>query len=155
MESSIKRGLFMRIPGSIKAWAGLVGYLVVVKYILASLPPLNVKAVTSDFAWSTIVLFGMIGSVGILLSMVTGFPDALAKAISNRQRFVIPVLAGAGLGILAILIDQITQGTKFIEMQSGEASFMCIFRRRCLCTLVGLSWSKRCSGCLPSPSSCG
>jgi hypothetical protein len=127
MKSSIKQGLFAHIPGSIKAWVGLVGYLIAVKYILTFLPPLNVKIVASEFAWSTITLYAVLGSVGVLLSMITGFPDALDRAISNRQRFVIPLLVGAGLGVLAILIDQFTHGTKFVEMQSGEASFNIYF----------------------------
>lgn len=59
--------------------------------------------------------------------MVIGFPDALDKGISNRQRFIRPILIVAGLAVLAILIDQVTHGTKFIEMQSGEASFNIYF----------------------------
>jgi hypothetical protein len=126
-ETTLKQNRLARIPGSIKAWVGLVGYLILVKYILTLLPPFNIKVIASEFAWSTIILYSVIGVVGVLLSMVTGFPDALDKAISNRRRFVIPVTAGAGLGVLAIVIDQFTHGTKFLEMQSGEASFNVYF----------------------------
>lgn len=125
--SNTKQSLFSSISGSIKAWVGLVGYLIAVKYILTFLPPLNIKVVASEFAWSTIVLYSAIGFVGVLLSMITGFPDALDKTILSRWRFVTPVLAGAGLGVLAILIDQFTHGTKFIEMQTGEPSFNIYF----------------------------
>ncbi len=127
MESNLKPGLLERIPGSVKAWLALVTYLVVVKFVLTILPPLNVKVVASEFAWSTIAVYGTIGFVGVLFSMRTGFPDALDKSISNRQRVWLPIMLGAGLGILAIIIDQFTQGTKFIEMQSGEASFNIYF----------------------------
>ncbi len=127
MESNIKPRWFEIIPGSIMAWLGLVGYLILVKGVLALLPPLNIKVIASEFAWSTIALYSAIGLVGVLLSMVTGFPNALDKTISNRQRILIPLVAGLLLGILAILIDRFTQGTKFLEMQTGEASFNIYF----------------------------
>lgn len=127
MESSIKPGLLERVPGSVKAWLVLVAYLVVVKFILMFLPPLNVKIVASEFAWSTIAVYGVIGFVGVLLSMRSGFPDALDQSISNRHRILLPITLGAGFGILAIIIDQFTHGTKFLEMQSGEASFNIYF----------------------------
>lgn len=123
----IRQNWLMRIPGSIKAWLGLVAYLFLVKYMLTLLPPLNVKIVASEFAWSTIIVYAAIGFVGVFLSMVTGFPDALAKEVSNRQRFVMPMLAGLALGLAAILIDQVTHGTRFIEAQTGETSFNIYF----------------------------
>lgn len=119
--------VFSKVPGSIIAWLGLVVYLIVVKYILTLLPPINVKVVASEFAWSTIAVYALIGFIGVLFSLKTGFPDALDKSISNRQRFLIPIIVGAVLGILAILIDQFTHGTKFLEAQSGEASFNVYF----------------------------
>lgn len=127
MESNIKPSRLERVPGSAKAWLVLVVYLVAVKFVLMLMPPLNVKVIASEFAWSTIAVYGAIGFVGVLLSMRTGFPDALDKSISNRQRILIPLALGAALGILAIIIDQFTQGTKFIEMQTGEASFNIYF----------------------------
>jgi len=126
-KSSSRRTTFSRAPGSIIAWLGLVAYLIVCKYLLTFLPPINVNVVASEFAWSTIVVYAVIGFIGVLLSLKTGFPDALEKSISNRQRFVLPITIGAALAILAIVIDQFTHGTKFLEMQSGEASFNVYF----------------------------
>jgi len=122
-----KRATFPQIPGSVFAWLGLVAYLIVCKFVLTFLPPINVNVVVSEFAWSTIAVYAVIGFIGVLLSLKTGFPDALDKSISNRQRFVIPIIMGAGLGILAIVIDHFTHGTKFLEAQSGEASFNVYF----------------------------
>lgn len=127
VESSAKPALLQRIPGSVKAWLALVLYVVACKIILMFLAPLNIKVIASEFAWSTIAVYGAIGFLGVLLSMRTGFPDALDRSISNRKRIVLPILLGAGLGILAILIDQLTHGTKFLEMQTGEASFNIYF----------------------------
>jgi hypothetical protein len=127
MESRVKPALLERMPGSVKVWLALVLYVFVCKIILMFLPPLNIKVIASEFAWSTIAVYGTIGFLGVLLSMRTGFPDALDKSISNAQRIRLPILLGAGLGILAIIIDQLTHGTKFLEMQTGEASFNIYF----------------------------
>jgi len=121
--SNTEKTSFSQIPGSVIAWLGLVAYLIVVKYIRTLLPPINVNVVASEFAWSTIAMYAVIGLIGVLFSLKTGFPDALDKDISNRQRFVVPISLGVALGILAIIIDLFTHGTKFMEAQSGEASF--------------------------------
>ncbi len=126
-ETAVKQNRLARIPGSVWAWLLLVAYLVVVKFVLTLLPPINVSIVAREFSWSTIALYGTIGFLGVLLSLVTGFPDALDQRISNRQRFLLPVLAGAGLGTLAVSIDLVTHGTKFIEAQTGEPSFNVYF----------------------------
>jgi hypothetical protein len=112
-----------RISTSTLAWLGLVAYLVLVKFVLSLLPPLNVRRIAVEFSWSTIAVYAAIGLVGIWLSERTGFPDALDTRISNRQRLLFPVLIGIGFGVLEIGIDLVTHGTKFIESQSGEASF--------------------------------
>lgn len=129
MNTSInsRRTTFPQIPGSVIAWLGLVAYLMVCKYVLMFLPPINVNIVASEFAWSTIAIYSIIGFIGVLFSLKTGFPDALENGISNRQRFFIPMMTGAALGVLAIIIDQFTHGTKFLESQSGEASFNVYF----------------------------
>jgi len=126
-KSSLRRTTFSRVPGSVIAWPGLVAYLIVCKYLLTFLRPINVNVVASEFAWSTIGVYAVIGFIGVLLSLKTGFPDALEKSISNRQRLVLPIMIGAALALLAIVIDQFTHGTKFLEAQSGETSFNVYF----------------------------
>jgi len=128
IESKSKsQPVFSKIPGSVIAWFSLVAYLIVVKFVLTFLPPINVKVVASEFAWSTIAVYSLIGFIGVLFSLKTGFPDALDKNISNPQRILIPITVGAVLGILAIVIDQFAHGTQFLEAQSGEASFNVYF----------------------------
>ena len=114
-----KRGL----PTTVVAWLCLVGYLVLAKFILALLPPIDVALIAQEFDWTAIAIVAALGLVGALLAEPTGFMPALDPSVPNRQRFMVPVLGGIGLGVLAVLIDIVTHGTKFIESQLGESSF--------------------------------
>jgi len=55
----------------------------------------------------TLVLYGILGSLGLFLGRRLGFPEIWEAAVSNRQRFVLPALLGVGLGVLLILGDLI------------------------------------------------
>jgi hypothetical protein len=115
------------LPTSVIAWLALVAYLILAKLVLGLMPALNVKIVASDFAWSTIAIFGGLGLIGAWLCERTGFMPAIDARVSNRQRFAVPLLVGAGLAVVAVLIDLVTHGTRFIEQQTGEASFNIYF----------------------------
>ena len=54
-----------------------------------------------------LVLYGGLGLIGLVLSRKLCFPDIWDDKISNRQRFLVPMLIGAGLGILFIIVDTI------------------------------------------------
>lgn len=112
-----------RLPTTVIAWFGLVGYLVLAKLGLALLPPIDVAVIAEEFTWSGIATVAAIGLVGALLAERTGFMPALDARLSHRRRFVLPALGGMGIGVVAVLIDLATHGTKFIEAQLGEASF--------------------------------
>ncbi|HET6845809.1 MAG TPA: hypothetical protein VFH29_03185 [Anaerolineales bacterium] len=116
-----------RPSSTVLAWLGLVGYLILAKFVLTLLPPINVKVIASEFSWSTIGIVAGMGLIGALLAEPTGFMPAFDSRVTNRRRFLLPLLAGIGIGVLAVLIDIVTQGTKFIETQAGEASFNVYF----------------------------
>jgi len=102
----------------------LVGYLVLVKAVILPLfPPIEIDAVAAIFAWTNIVLFSAIGLVGVWLADRTGFMPALDPRVSNRQRYITPLLIGGGIGTLASLIDVITKGTEFLAENMGVPSF--------------------------------
>jgi hypothetical protein len=48
---------------------------------------------------------------------------AFDPRVSNRQRFLIPLMIGCGIGTFAVLIDFMTNGTQFIAQNMGESSF--------------------------------
>jgi hypothetical protein len=53
----------------------------------------------------TLVLYGALGFVGLLLWRRLGFPEMWDAAVDHRQRFLLPALVGGGLGIVLILAD--------------------------------------------------
>lgn len=53
----------------------------------------------------TLVLYGLLGFLGLTLWRSLGFPEIWEPGVSNRQRFLIPALVGAALGIVLILTD--------------------------------------------------
>ena len=55
-------------------------------------------------SWSMYFLVAILGFIALKLAKRTGFPDIWDERISNRQRFVIPLLTGLVFGILNIII---------------------------------------------------
>ena len=53
----------------------------------------------------TLVLYGVLGLVGFFLARRLGLPEIWDPAVTNRQRFVIPALVGAAIGIAIIIGD--------------------------------------------------
>lgn len=54
-----------------------------------------------------LVVYGGLGFIGLRLSRKLGFADLWDPTISNRQRFLIPALIGAGIGGFFIIADWI------------------------------------------------
>lgn len=105
-------------------WLLLVGYLALVKIVVLPLfPPIEIDSIAAIFTWDMIVIAGFIGLVGVWLADRTGFMPALDPRISNRQRYLLPLLIGSGIGTLASLLDLVTKGTKFIAENMGVSSF--------------------------------
>ena len=105
-------------------WLLLVGYLVLVKTIILPLvPAIAIDAVAAIFSWPVILIFSLLGLVGVWLADRTGFMPALDPRVSNRQRYWIPLLVGGGIGSLASLVDLVTKGTQFIAENMGVTSF--------------------------------
>jgi hypothetical protein len=56
-----------------------------------------------------LVIYGGLGYLGLRLAQKVGFADLWDTQVTNRQRFVVPALAGAGMGIFFIIIDLIVR----------------------------------------------
>lgn len=120
-EASSQRSIF---SSSIPVWLLLVGYLVLVKIVILPLfPPIAIPAVAAIFSWGFILTAGLIGLAGLWLADRTGFMPALDPRVSNRQRYLIPLLIGGGIGAVASLLDLVTHGTQFIAENMGVDSF--------------------------------
>jgi len=53
----------------------------------------------------TFVIYGLFGLIGFFLWRKIGFPDIWDERVTNRQRFLIPAIAGALIGIALIILD--------------------------------------------------
>ena len=58
-------------------------------------------------AGMTVVIYGLLGFLGLILWRNLGFPDIWAENVTNRQRFLIPALVGGVLGLVVIVGDLI------------------------------------------------
>lgn len=100
--------------GSLVTYLALIGGLALARVGLAVWPPKFTNATQATyFGWSAIAILGVLGLAGIWLSLKTGFPEAWAAGISNRQRLLIPALMGAGLGVFAIVQDMLSREPNF------------------------------------------
>lgn len=120
-ETASRKSVF---SSSSFVWLILVGYLVLVKTVILPLfPPIAIGPVAAIFSWQVILIFSLLGLAGAWLADRTGFMPAIDPRVSNRQRYWIPLLVGAGIGALASLIDMLTHGTEFIAAVMGVPSF--------------------------------
>jgi membrane protease YdiL (CAAX protease family) len=105
---------------SIKIYIGLIITLAILAAINVFLPqgsfiptlpeqellaPKPVLALMS--AAVMLILYGGLGFLGLRLSQKLGFADIWDSKVSNKQRFLIPALIGAGIGVFFILVDVI------------------------------------------------
>ncbi len=70
---------------------------------LQAASPSPVQAVIA--AVVILVFYGGLGLVGILLARKLGLPEIWDSRLTNRQRFLVPGLVGAGVGIPLIILD--------------------------------------------------
>ncbi len=53
----------------------------------------------------TAVLYGLLGFLGLILWRSLGFPDIWDETVTNRQRFLVPIIVGVVLGVVLIVAD--------------------------------------------------
>lgn len=59
------------------------------------------------YAGVALVLYGGLGAIGMALARRTGFADLWDPGVTNRQRFLVPALWGAALGLTFIVADSL------------------------------------------------
>lgn len=55
----------------------------------------------------TLLLYGILGFIGLFLWRKLGFPEIWEESVNNGERFAVPALVGVGLGVLLIIGDLI------------------------------------------------
>lgn len=93
---------------SIKIFTGLILTVVLSKvvYTLAQLDdPIIEQGVNS---WLGILLVAGLGFLALKLAPQAGFPDLWDERVSNRQRFILPMVAGIAFGIGQVILVSLT-----------------------------------------------
>lgn len=91
---------------STKIYLGLIAFMVAVKVTFILFPTVFPGADQEGaFSWTTILAIAVMGFIGLLLARRTGFPELWDAKVSNRQRFLIPVVIGLVYGVVTVIID--------------------------------------------------
>ncbi|MBK7319431.1 hypothetical protein [Candidatus Villigracilis affinis] len=72
---------------------------------------------TINFEPQGMIAIGIMGLIGVWLSMRTGFPNAWDARVSNKQRLIIPIITGLLLGSLFLATDLITGMSRLQQEQ--------------------------------------
>jgi len=110
-------------------WLLLVAYLGVTAFLVTVVFPVQFidRSQSGFFEPQGVIAIGVMGLIGVWLSMRTGFPGAWDPKMNNRQRLVIPILAGLVLGSLFVATDVITGLSRLQEeqglVQSTDVAF--------------------------------
>ena len=101
----------------------LVLYLVLVKLAIDFLDiQFAHPSQKESFSWIVIGVVGVLGIVGILASARTGFPGFWDSAIPIQQKLFLPLLAGLGVGVLAIGVEAVFELSEIIAAKMGTDS---------------------------------
>lgn len=73
--------------------------------LTASGSPMPLWTVALVNVLSTLIIYGGLGFLGLFLAGKLGFAQIWDQNVNNRQRFLVPALIGAGLGVFLILSD--------------------------------------------------
>jgi hypothetical protein len=105
-------------------WVACVGLLALtglfIQFVGAGLEDDPRKAL---FGFLPIVVFALVGGLGVYLASRTGFPAAWDERIDNRSRFLYPLGLGAALGIVSVVLEFATGGIDFVLEETGWDRF--------------------------------
>jgi len=102
-----------------KTYFILLAILVLAVGVNALLPQADIPGVTMPVSsmpvWQmalagmgiTAMMYGLLGFLGLILWRKLGFPEIWEASVTNRQRFLVPALAGAAVGLFIIVADLI------------------------------------------------
>lgn len=91
-------------------WGVVVGYLALVTVLVSTVMPVTFldRAQAGFFEPQGFVAMAVLGTLGVVLSTRTGFPDPIGGEMSFWRRFGVPMLIGVGGGTLFLITDVVT-----------------------------------------------
>ena len=123
------------VRDSLRAGAILLGYLICVKVVLSiaavTSPGFRSPSQTAVFARWFIGALAVVGAGTIWLNHWIGLPGVWDRAISLKDRLVLPAVIGLAGAAVTCLIDGATGWTAASAAQHGVSSIHIRFRTRC------------------------
>jgi len=114
--------MFQQISPSTKLYLLLILLLAILSALNAFLPqgelaatipenqlPASKTTIALVTAGTMLVIYGGLGFIGLKLAEKLDFPKLWDNAVTNRQKFLVPVVVGIAIGIFFILADAIFQ----------------------------------------------
>ena len=114
---------------SVITWFFLVAYLGLSAFLVTVVFPVQFvdRSQSGFFEAQAVIAMGVMGLIGVWLSMRTGFPDAWDASISNTQRLIVPIIAGLLLGSLFLATDLATNMSQLqqehLNMPATDVAF--------------------------------
>ncbi len=114
---------------SLIIWLLLIAYLGLAAILVTSVFPVQFidRSQSGFFETQGIIAIGVMGLIGVWLSMRTGFPNAWDAKVSNKQRLLIPIIAGFLLGSLFLATDLITDMSRLqqehLNIETTDVAF--------------------------------
>ena len=114
---------------SLIIWLLLVAYLGLAAFLVTSVFPVQFvdRSQSGVFEAQGIIAIGVMGLIGVGLSMRTGFPNAWDSNECNKQRLLIPIITGLLLGSLFLATDLITDMSRLqqehLNIESTDVAF--------------------------------
>jgi hypothetical protein len=104
---------------SLIIWLFLVAYLGLAAFLVTVVFPVQFidRSQSGLFEPQGVIAIGIMGLIGVWLSMRTGFPNAWDVRVSNKQRLFIPIVTGFLLGSLFLATDLITGMSRLLQEQ--------------------------------------
>lgn len=110
-------------------WLFLVAYLGLSAFLVTVVFPVQFvdRSQSGFFESQGVIAIGVMGLIGVWLSMRTGFPNAWEASISNTQRLLVPIIAGLVLGSLFLATDLVTHMSQLqqehLNMHATDVAF--------------------------------
>ena len=111
-----------RVRNSAAVWLALMAYWALADVLLARSPPGPEGRQVAPEGWPALAVYGALGLVGVWCAARTGFPAAWDARLPAARRLLVPALAGAGFGLLAIAIEEATHSLRILEGLLGPAT---------------------------------
>jgi len=114
---------------SLIIWLLLVAYLGLAAFLVTVVFPVQFidRSQSGVFEPQGVIAIGVMGLIGVWLSMRTGFPNAWDATVSNKQRLFIPIITGLLLGSLFLATDLITDMSRLqqehLNIETTDVAF--------------------------------